>query len=200
MLYGEWHEYHSAYQAFLTEQVEINKLSQAIGRPSLFVQAFDQSRPPGFVPLLRPTRQNFDEFIHLLDKLLSENINYDFFRGDIPLEEEIDRGEGIKEVRRLGTLRLLESWLRANYRTSIGEDVAVEVVAPLREVRKLRQKPAHALRQNEYDQSYSTEQTRIVGATCRALTMLRLIFWSHPRARNTYNPPAWLDGDKIVFY
>jgi len=200
VLFGHWHEYYSAYQAFLTEQAEINKLTKLIGKPDLFNQTFDEHRPQGFHPMIRPTRQSFDEFIHLLDKLLSENINRDFFRSDIPLEREITRDDGAVEIQRLGTIQLLESWLSTRYRTSEGEDVSHEVVAPLKEVRKLRQKPAHVLRTNEYDQSYPGLQDKLVGEACRALTKLRVILWSHPRAGDRYTPPAWLDGDKIVFY
>lgn len=182
MLFGEWHQYHSAYQALLTEHAEINKLTRLMGKPPLFRQTVEETRPDGLIPLLRPTRQNFYEFIHVLDKILSENINQEFFRGDIQLEERVDR-DGIVEVQRLGSLRLLETWLRSHYRTSEREDVSREVVAPFKEIRKLRQEPAHGLTQNEYERSYCKEQDRIVGDTCRALTMLRLIFWSHPRAR-----------------
>jgi hypothetical protein len=199
-IYGDWAEYYSAYQAFLTEQAEINKLSQLIGKPNLFRETYEQNRPEGFHPMLRPTRKNFDEFIHLLDKLLSDNINQGFFKGDIPLERQVPRDDGTIEVQRLGTLQLLEEWLRKKYRTADGEDVSREVLEPLREVRKLRQKPAHALRENEYDRSYPKQQDDLLGKACRALTMLRVIFWSHPRARERYSPPDWLDGDKIVFY
>ena len=200
VLLGHWHEHYSAYQAFLSEQAEINKLTKLIGKPDLFKQTFEEHRPSGFHPMLRPTRQSFDEFIHLLDKLLSENINRDFFRRDIPLEREITRDDGAVEVQRPGTVQLLESWLRTRYRTSEGEDVSHEVVAPLKEVRKLRQKPAHLLRANEYDQSYPVQQDKLVGEACRALTRLRVILWSHPRSGDRYTTPAWLDSDKIVFY
>lgn len=200
MVYGHWSEYYSAYQAFLTEQAEINKLALLIGKPDLFRETFEEDRPEGFHAMLRPTRKNFDEFIHLLDKMLSENINRDFFKGDMPLERKVPRGDGTFEVQRPGTLQLLEEWLKKRYRTSDGEDVSREVLKPLREVRKLRQRPAHDLRGNEYDLAYPKQQDDMLGRACRALTMLRFIFWSHPRARERYSPPDWLDGDNIVFY
>lgn len=199
-IYGDWSVYYSAYQAFLTELAEINKLSGMMGKPGLFRDTFEEDRPEGFHTMLRPTRKNFDEFIHLLDKMLSENINRDFFRGAIPLERQVPREDGTLEIQRPGTIQLLEEWLRTRYRTADGEDVSREVLEPLREVRKLRQKPAHALRGNEYDRSYPMQQDEILGRACRALTQLRVIFWSHPRARERYSPPAWLDGDRIVFY
>jgi hypothetical protein len=199
-IYGDWSMYYSVYQAFLTELAEINKLSGVMGKPVLFRDTFEDNRPEGFHTMLRPTRKNFDEFIHLLDKMLSENINRDFFKGDIPLERQVPRDEGTVEIQRPETIQLLEEWLRTRYRTSDGEDVSREVLEPLKEVRKLRQKPAHALRDNEYDRSYPKQQDDILGRACRALTQLRVIFWSHPRARERYSPPNWLDGDNIVFY
>jgi hypothetical protein len=200
-IYGYWPEYCSAYQAFLAEQVEINKLAHLIGKPSLFKKTFEEEkRPKGFIPMLRPTRKNFNEFIQVLDKMISENINRDFFKGDIPLEHQVQRDDGTVVIQRPGTLRLLEEWLSKKYRTADGEDVSREALAPLREIRKLRQEPAHKLRQDEYDRTYPQRQDKILGEACRALTMLRLILWSHPRARETYSPPNWLDSDKIVFY
>jgi hypothetical protein len=200
-IYGYWPEYYSVYQAFLAEQVEINKLAHLIGKPSLFKKTFEEEkRPKGFIPMLRPTRKNFNEFIQVLDKMISENINRGFFKGDIPLEHQVQRDDGTVEIQRPGTLRLLEQWLSKKYRTADSEDVSREALAPLREVRKLRQEPAHKLRQDEYDRTYPQRQDKILGEACRALTMLRLIFWSHPRARETYSPPNWLDSDKIVFY
>jgi hypothetical protein len=160
-IYGIWPEYHSAYQAFLKEQTEINKLSHLIGKPSLFRKTFEEERPKEFIPILLPTRKNFNEFIHVLDKMLSENINRDFFEGDIPLKHHVKHDDGTIEVERLGTLRLLEEWLSAMYRTADGEDVSAEVVAPLKKVRRLRQKPAHKLQEDEYDLTYPECQDKI---------------------------------------
>jgi len=199
-IYGHWAEHYSAYQAFLTEQAEINKLAAMIGKPPLFKDTFEEKRPDGFVPMIRPTKRNFDEFGYLLDKMVSENINRDFFAGDIPLERSVPRKEGTIEVERPGTLQLLEEWLSCRYRTATGEDVAREVLAPMRMIRKLRQKPAHALGSDAYDQSLPRQQDDLLGKTCRALTQLRLILWSHPKARDRYSPPEWLDGESIVFY
>jgi len=198
-IYGYWPEYHSAYQAFLAEQAEINKLAHLIGKPSLFSRTFEEQRPEGFIPMLRPTRRNLNEFIHLLDKMISENINRDFFKGDIPLERQVQRHDGVVEIERPGTLQLLEEWLSKSCRTADGEDVSREVLSPLKEIRELRQEPAHKLRDDEYDRTYPQRQDEILDEACRALTKLRCILWSHPRARERYSPPDWLDSDRIVF-
>lgn len=196
---GEWPLHYSVYAAFVAEQAEINKLTALIGKPPLFKRTFEEERPDGFTPMLRPTKRNFDDFIHLLDKVLSENISREFFEDDIPLERDVQRLDGKVERERPGTIQLLEDWLRKHYRTSDGEDVAREVLAPLRDIRKLRQKPAHALGSDKYDRSLPAQQDDFLGKACRALTQLRLIFMTHPRAAG-YAPPDWLDGDMIVFY
>ncbi len=150
--------------------------------------------------MLRPTKQHLSEYVHLLDKLLSENINRDFFQGDIALERRVERPDGSFDVDRPGTLKLLEEWLSTRYKDANGEDVAREVLRPLREIRTIRQKPAHAIEGNEYDERYTQEQDRLLGEATRALTKLRYILWSHPDAKDRYSPPDWLDSDRIVFY
>lgn len=197
---GKWPEHYSVYRAFLTEQIEINKLSELIGKPPFFINTYKEDRPPGFIPLLRPTKHTFYQFVHLLDKLLSDNINIDFFKDDIPLEEKLERPDGSIEARRIGSLKLLENWLHSKYRTSRGEDVSKEIVATLKEVRRIRQKPAHSIKSDEYDISLPNEQDRLLGEACRSLTRFRIILSSHPKARGVYEPPGWLDGNKIVFY
>ncbi len=150
--------------------------------------------------MLRPTRRNFDDFVHLLDKMLSENIDRDFFAGDILLERKVQHADGVVVLDRPGSIQLLEEWLDSRYRTGIGEKVGREIFAPMREIRKLRQKPAHALSGDEFDRSLPSQQDELLGRVCRTLTQLRLALSSHPKARNHYTPPAWLDGDRIVFY
>ena len=197
---GQWPEHYSAYQAFLSEQAEINKLAGIIGKPPLFKDTFEEERPEGFAPMIRPTSRNYDDFVHLLDKLVAENINRNFFAGDIPLERTVPRSDGAVEIERPGSLQLLELWLSSKYRDAAGNDIAREVLAPLRTIRKLRQKPAHALRSDAHDRSLPNQQDKLLGEACRALTILRHILWSHPKARESYAPPDWLDGDQIVFY
>ena len=199
-IYGAWPEYHSAYQAFLREQTEINKLANLIGRPHLFRETFEERRAPGFTPMLRPTRKNLYDFVHLLDKPLSENLNRNFFRDKVPLETSVRRANGTVQMQQKGTLQWLEDLLSSRYCTADGEDIAREVVAPLRKIRKLRQTPAHRLEVDEYDPTYPRQQDELLGEAVRTLTKLRWIISCHSSARQQYSPPAWLDGDKIVFY
>lgn len=199
-LYGDWPEHYSAYHALLTEIAEINKLSVLIGKPSLFRDDFSAGRPAGFHPMLRPTGRGLQEFVHLLDKMLSENLNRDFFRNDIPLEEEHPRENGRVRVVSLGTLRLLRNWLSTHYRTADDADVSDEILAPIKIIRGLRQKPAHAIDEDKFDISLPGQQDKLLMDVRKALQKLRLVLMSHPRAVGKYQPPDWLDGDKIVMY
>lgn len=199
-LYGDWPEHYSAYHALLTEIAEINKLSVLIGKPSLFRDDFSAGRPAGFHPMLRPTGRGLQEFVHLLDKMVSENLNRDFFRNDIPLEEELPREDGKVQVVSLGTLKLLRKWLSTHYRSADDADVSDEILIPIKTIRDLRQKPAHAIDVDKFDISLPGEQDKLLLDVRKALQKLRLILMSHPRARSKYQPPDWLDGDKIVMY
>jgi hypothetical protein len=199
-IHGMFPEHHSVYEAFIQEQREINKLSQIIGKPPLFRSTFEErKRPLEFSPMLRPTLRNLQEFALTLDKMLSDNLNRDFFRGDIPLEDKVTSAGGSVELRPLGTITLLERWLDAKYRNRDGEEIGNEVVEPLRGVRQARQPTAHSLSQDAYDSSLPNTQDKLLAAALRSLQKLRLIFSSHPSATE-YIAPEWLDGDKIVFY
>jgi hypothetical protein len=199
-LFGEWPEHYSAYEALLREIAEINKLSQLIGKPPLFRDDFSGGRPAGFHPMLRPTGRNFQEAVHLLDKMLGDNLNRDFFLDDIPLEEEVQRKDGRVQVVPLGTLRLLGAWLAKHYRTADGVDASGEILAPLKEVRRLRMRPAHAIDQDLFDNSLPGEQDNLIVQVFQALQKLRTALMSHPKTRGAYTPPAWLDGGQIVIY
>lgn len=199
-LYGAWPRFHSVYHAFCEEQIEINKLALLMGKPNLFNKTFREERPEGFFPMLRPTSKNYYDFIHILDKLISENINRDFFKGDIPLEEKITSKDGSIETRQLGTIKLLENWLNAHYRDADGNDVSTDLVKPFKELRRIRQTPAHKLNTDEHNFKFPKMQDEILGEVKMTFTKLRLILMAHPNAREKYSPPDWLDGDKIVFY
>jgi hypothetical protein len=199
-LYGHVPEHHSAYRAFLTEIAEINNLSIILGKPSLFRNDFSAGRPTGFHPMLRPTGRNLDEFVHLLDKMLSENLNHDFFRNDIPLEKELQREDGKVQVVSLGTLTLLRNWLSTHYRSADDADISDEILDAFKKIRGLRRKPAHAIDGDKFDISLPGQQDKLLLDVLKALQKLRLVLMSNPRARGKYQPPDWLDGDKIVIY
>ena len=111
---GRMPEGGSIFTAFLVELVHINKLAAAMGRPSLFVEdcsEHQQRKPRNFGFLIRPTLEEFNAFVHTLDKLLSENINRDFFGNDIVFETDTVRSDGKISAQSKGSLRILDEWV-----------------------------------------------------------------------------------------
>lgn len=196
---GRYPECMSTYQAVIECQKILNELSSILGKPSIFNHA-DGTRPQGFCLLLRPTLKGFLEFAHLFDKMLSDNINKEFFGNDIPLDEDVERRDGRVEVRHKGTLTLLDEWLHKIVRFPTEEPYAA-IVEPLQEVRRLRQRPAHSLVTDEYDEKYIQQQDELVQRVCRALSGLCMLLSGHPMAKTaSYTLPDWLLESKVKSY
>lgn len=196
---GDWAEFVSVYQATLDAQRILNELAAAIGKPPLFLRTFTASdRPRGFSSLLRPTLKGYLEFVHLLDKMLSDNLNKDFFVGDVDLQNQVRRKDGKVEVTNKGTITLLDEWLRKVVRFPT-EEPYTSIIGPLREVRKLRQQPAHAVVQDEYNMKYIQQQDELVSKVSRGMIGLCFVLSTHPRAKG-YVLPNWLLEAKVKSY
>ena len=101
----------SIFEAFVQELKLINEMSQIIGKPELFNNCYSSERPKEFGFLLRPTESEFNSFMLLLDKMMSDNINIKFFENDVELESEEEREDGKIIVRRKGTVQILTAWV-----------------------------------------------------------------------------------------
>jgi hypothetical protein len=179
---GDWPERLSLYQAVLLEMKTANEICEAIGRKPIFKNDFaEDSRPREFGYLLRPTLKEYNDFVHLLDKMLSENINREFFGADVSFETEEPRKDGKIIVRPKGTIQILEDWLKSQFRTPDWSEIE-EMLQTLRRVRAQRQKPAHAIKENEFDQKYVHEQRELMKSVYRAVKVLRVVLRLHPRA------------------
>ena len=194
---GTWPDSISVYEAILREQALINEMVRLMGKPPLFRRTFETDWPRDFSVLLRPTLKGYFDFVHTMDKMLSDNINKDFFRDDIPLEEEITRKDGKVEVRQHATVSLLDKWLRKTVR--LGDDAPYEaIVGPLRRVRQLRQRPAHDLPQDAFDSKYHRDQEELVAEVHQGLTGLCLVLSTHPRVKAAgFRLPDWLEQGKV---
>jgi hypothetical protein len=177
---GEWYERRSLFQAFLEELRLIKEMSVAMGRSSLFRNVFED-RPREFAFLIRPTLKEFNSFVHLLDKMMSENIDLTFFRSDVPLEEETIRSDGKVVVKPKGSIAVLDDWLRKMYKTPEPKPL-VETIQTFRKVRKLRQKPAHSVNEDAFDQEFAQRQRKLMIEAYNAVRTLRMIFEKHPLA------------------
>jgi hypothetical protein len=149
---GNMPEAYSIFTVFLTELALINRMADAMGRPHLFRED-GSHKPRHFGSLLRSTLAEFNNFVLTLDKLLSDNINREFFAGDVPYESEIERGDGKTIVQQKGSLQILNDWV-AYALDNPNPDNWKWAYETLRRVRKLRQMPAHALNEDVFNSQY----------------------------------------------
>ena len=196
---GSWGTKLSIFDAFVQELNQINQMCVLIGKPQLFRESYCQERIRGFEFLLRPTKSELEGFVHLLDKMMSDNISKDFFRGDLELEREVTRRtDGKIVVEPKGTIQLLEEWLRKFYSSAESEDPVEILVKAFRKIRKLRQEPAHRIGLDMFDQAIFKEQRALIIEAYNAVRILRIIFGLHPDVNA--NPPEisdWLRDGKI---
>jgi hypothetical protein len=184
MVMGEWGEGVSLFSAFLEELHHTNELARLMGGPPFYLRTYtDDGRPTELSWLIRPTLREFNGFVHLLDKLMSENLNREFFAGRVELESERQRGDGKVVVTQKGTIALLEDWLAATFRPKDPGPIT-EMLAAFREVRRRRQKPAHAAQDDAFDQGYFKEQRDLSIKAYAAVRTIRLILQNHPACRN----------------
>lgn len=183
---GHWGTRFSIFEAFNQEMLVINEMASLMGKPPLFKNTYQHDYPRNFGFLLRPTLTEFNAFVLLLDQLMSDNLNKKFFTPELEPEEDHQRKDGKVEVRRKGTIALLDEWVNLYFRPQEPEPLE-RMLASFRKVRKLRQKPAHSVREDEFDQKYFHEQRSLVIDAYGAVRTLRLVLANHPSVRA--NPP-----------
>jgi len=108
---GHRPEKESIFTAFVEELQVINEFSKLMGRPPLFKQDYKNNKPREFGFLIRPTHKEFNSFIHLLDKMISDNINKDFFMNEIEYNLEEKRKGGKIIITPKATITLLKDWI-----------------------------------------------------------------------------------------
>ena len=74
-----------------------------------------------------------------------------------------------------------------------------EMFATFKKIRKLRQKPAHSIEEDKFDQTYVKSQRDLIMKAYNAMRTLRLILANHPNVRG-YQVPDWLQTGKIWTY
>ncbi len=110
------------------------------------------------------------------------------------LAEDIERNDGKVEVRQKGTIALLAEWVRKKVRLNDPKPFD-DAIATLKEVRKLRQRPAHSLDDNRFDRGLFKEQRELMMRAYEAVRMVRLLFANHPAAKTCPVPKELFNGD-----
>jgi hypothetical protein len=70
----------------------------------------------------------------------------------------------------------------------------------LKNLRKIRQKPAHELYANIYDEKIWIDQKKLMHNVYSAVRAIRLLLANHPLARHAKIPEVLFDGKHIVQY
>jgi hypothetical protein len=193
---GNWTSSYSIFSGLIGELSCLNEISEIIFSKPLFRKNFDaENRPREFTFFFTPTLKNYNDFVHLLDKMLSENINKDFFEGKIEFFDIVEIEEGLVERKPKGTIRLLEEWLTGIFKTE-KENELKEIFKPFKKVRRERQNPAHKIIENEYNDKFTELQKKLVSDAYDSIKGLRFIFQQHPKAKD-FEVPEWLKNGNI---
>jgi hypothetical protein len=190
----------SIFAAVIVEIELINQLARAMGRPDLFRQHFEpdgEDRIREFACLVRPTLGEFNGFVRVLDKLLSESISRDFFCDDVPSETGAAKENGNAVPHQKGTLEMLVDWgSRAAPASQL--DQWLQACRALRKVRSLRQRPEHTQSEDTFDQSYIKKQRELVISSYKALHVLREMISQHPSAKGAHlTVPKWIRNGRV---
>lgn len=196
---GQWPEAIPIFDAFVEELHHINKMCKLMGRPPLFKKELrEDKKPREFCLLIRPTLNEYNSFVHLLDKAISENINREFFLNDVSFEYDEIRSDGKVIVRQKGTIQILDEWLKLVFEGKNRGPIE-RMVNTFKEIRQLRQHPAHAIDEDVFDQKYFGQQRELIRKAYRDIRLLRVIFANHPAVQG-YKVPDWLYSGRIWTY
>jgi len=180
---GDWGEKLPICTAFLMELKIINQMCNAMNRPHLFRNDFgEDNRPRNFSFLVRPTHKEYYDFVGLLDKMMSDNINKNFFQNDVSDQVEEERSDGKIIVKNKGTIKMLEEWINRSFRPHDRKQLD-EIFKSFRKVRKERQRPAHAVDDNIFDQKYFADQRQILSKAYNAIRTIRLVLANNPAVK-----------------
>jgi len=96
-----------------------------------------------------------------------------------------------------GSLGMLEECLSKNIRTQ--ENPTDLIIKPLRNIRTIRQKPAHELISNQYDVTLYQKQFYLINDTYTAIRAIRLFFANHPLAKDVKIPEHLISGTVVNY-
>ncbi len=196
---GEWTSSVSIFTAFVEELALISQITVKAFGYRLFRKDFNQEkRPKEFTLFFVPTSKNYQDFVLLLDKMLSENIDKKFFNGQIELHEDLEQKDGVVVRTQKNTIRLLEEWMDGIYNHPT-PNIVQDALKPLKKIRKDRQNPAHRISVNVYDKKYMEMQIETLKEAYKSIRALRTMLGTHPQAKSIEIPRWMEDGSVTVF-
>ncbi|WP_280352103.1 hypothetical protein [Nocardia abscessus] len=172
---GHWPDGLGPFERLFFELRTWNELHQ---------RAFDEDllrvteRPTGLGWILRASQTEYDSFVHELDKLLSDNIRHKAL-DSLGAAKKNENGDP------LGTLARLDDALT---KLHADEDGRKHVLKPLKEVRRLRQRPAHGVNTNITDSTFIHRQAALLQQVTEAVENLRHFWQTHPKNRDWEEP------------
>ena len=195
---GSFDLVHTIFEAFREELCHLGKMCQAVGWPEVVRHDFTGERKPAnFGFLIRPTAKEMQDFISTLDKMMSDNLNRDFFKHlGLELRYEEKSKNGDVRLRDKGTIQLLAD-LMAAWNLD-GQETVQDMLTAFREVRKARNPQAHNLDDDVFDESLFAQQRELVERAYRAVRYLRIIISQHPDLEDYDDLPTWLRDGRIV--
>lgn len=199
LIYGGWVTTSWLFDAVLEEMKVINDLCSAIGIPGLFRHIygiFYDEKPDGYSNILLPTLKNYYEFVLVIEKLIVHNISIKAFTKNAPRVRAIERKKENGSYK--GSLVMFEEWISINVTAEFNIDD--KIIKPLKNIREIRQIPAHELYDNAYDVRIYEKQKKLMENTYMALKAIRHLFMGHPLASIVEIPNHLLEGKDIVFY
>lgn len=192
---GHWAEKESLFTAFIEELHTINEFSKLMGKPTLFKLDYKNNKPREFGFLIRPTQKEFYSFIHLLDKMISDNINKDFFMDEIEYNFEEKRKDGKIIIKPKATITLLKEWINKKIKFPDPKPKD-KMIGTFRKIRQMRQPETHKVNDNIFNQKYFQEQRELMIEAYDSIRTLRLILANHRKTKE-YKIPDWLYRGEI---
>jgi hypothetical protein len=174
LLEGCWDFPQTIYNSIVQEMSNINSLAIKIWKHNFFREVFDKNKPVDFDMIYIPTYKAYMDYVSLLEKIVVSNIDDKFFDA-IGWKRIDDKGTGVK-----GTLSCLTELVE-----KVQPSIVDDILSPLKEVRKLRQKPAHKIENNYYDIAYLDKQHDLSTKVYESLLLLRRLMQTHPEGKNS---------------
>lgn len=198
--HGEFTENISVYEAILQQIREINTICEMMNEPPLFKKVFENGVPDSnYGPMRKPTLRAYRGFALSLTKVVLDNVNKDFFKRLLSINETGTNASGEKVEKYKSIPRLLNEWFDViHYRAADG-NVIPSIIDPLKNLNSVRGQEAHAVYKDELDDKWLDEQKKLVTSIYNALDGLRLILSTHPKIKGRYSGPEVLEKVKIKY-